>query len=510
VKFVTDVISTQDATTDEPNEATNPGDHADTTVLTSETLGDATASTELPPGDADQPLAWAPVEPAPKKKRLGLWIGLGVGVLALGAGAASTILIAPGTTVAGIPVGWLTPGAAADAIQSHVAETEVTLTGAGDAIVLTGAELGASIDARTLADQAFAERPMWNLGSWMGETVPGEITLDPAKADSTLRDAVPASFDDPIDAGVVFDAATATYVTTPSETGTGVDVSALQAAFADTIADGGKSLDFPGGPATAEPAVSDEDATEMAASLNTLISTIGFYIGDERTVMLDPATASTWFNVVDVDGELRIEADPTVIQATVDALPGLVDRAPVHATTIVDSSGKVLRTESEGINGRAITDISNLTSEVVEKLEAGEAIFPIEVTETPFESVNLLRTIDVNLSNQTATLYENGAVVNSWKISSGKAATPTDVGNFKVYAHVRSQTMKSREPDGSITETPNVPWVTYFNGDEAFHGTYWHNDFGNRRSHGCVNMPIDVAKFVYEWAPIGLEVSVHN
>ena len=70
--------------------------------------------------------------------------------------------------------------------------------------------------------------------------------------------------------------------------------------------------------------------------------------------------------------------------------------------------------------------------------------------------------------------------------------------------------MKSREPDGSITETPNVPWVTYFNGDEGFHGTYWHNAFGSPRSHGCVNMPIDVAKFVYEWSPVGLEVSVHN
>ncbi len=41
----------------------------------------------------------------------------------------------------------------------------------------------------------------------------------------------------------------------------------------------------------------------------------------------------------------------------------------------------------------------------------------------------------------------------------------------------------------------------YFNGDEALHGAYWHNNFGNRMSHGCVNMPIDVAEFVYDWAP---------
>ncbi|MFP3416360.1 hypothetical protein SB773_33515, partial [Bacillus sp. SIMBA_074] len=83
---------------------------------------------------------------------LGLWIGLGLGVVALGAGAASLVLIAPGTTVAGIPVGWMTPGAAAEAISTHLAETEVTLTGDGDDAVLTGADLGASLDATALAD----------------------------------------------------------------------------------------------------------------------------------------------------------------------------------------------------------------------------------------------------------------------------------------------------------------------------------------------------------------------
>ncbi|MFJ4173584.1 L,D-transpeptidase family protein [Microbacterium sp. NPDC089696] len=490
MKFVTDVISAQDAKTEKLTEADTALDGQDS--------------------GGDQPLAWAPIEPAPKKKRLGLWIGLGVGAVLIGAGAASAILIAPGTTVAGIPVGWLTPGAAADAISAHVSETEVTLTGTGDDVVLTGADLGATVDAAALADQAFAAHPMWNLGSWMGEPISGDIALDPATADSALRTAVPASFDDPVDAGVVFDATTASFVITPSETGTGVDLDALGAAFAEAIADGGKSLEFPGGPAEATPSVTDEDATTLATSLNTMLGTIGFYIGDERTVPIDPVTASTWFSIQDSEDGLQIVADQTAIQTTVDALPAAVDRAPVNATNIVDSAGNVLRTESAGANGRAMGDTSGLASDVAKQLEAGEGVFPISVTETPFESVNLLRTIDVNLSSQTATLYENGAVVRSWKISSGKAATPTDTGNFKVYAHVRSQTMKSREPDGSITETPNVPWVTYFNGDEAFHGTYWHSNFGNRMSHGCVNMPIDVARFVYEWAPVGLEVSVHN
>ena len=55
-----------------------------------------------------------------------------------------------------------------------------------------------------------------------------------------------------------------------------------------------------------------------------------------------------------------------------------------------------------------------------------------------------------------------------------------------------------------------MPWNTFFTYDGvAIHGTYWHNDFGARRSHGCVNVPIEVAKFVYLWtepvAPYAVE-----
>ena len=58
--------------------------------------------------------------------------------------------------------------------------------------------------------------------------------------------------------------------------------------------------------------------------------------------------------------------------------------------------------------------------------------------------------------------------------------------------------------------TEDVPWVMYFNGDQALHGAYWHNEFGRRRSHGCVNFPVGVAQFAYEWAPMGTEVRVQS
>lgn len=463
------------------------------------------ADDALPPRDGDQPLAWAPNDPAPKKKRLGLWIGLGLGVVVLGAGAASTILIAPGTTIAGVPVGWLTPGAAADAISSRLADTEVELTGAGDGIVLTGADLGAETDAKALAQEAFTDRPLWNVTAWAPESIPAEITLDPVAAERTLRAAVPDSYVDPIDAGVVFDAATSAYVVVPAVPGTAIDLDDLTSAIGAALADGDQSLEFSGDPTEAPATITDEDASATATALNGMLATIGFYVGEERTVPVLPAVAATWLSVTAQDGELSVQADPVAIQATVDTLPGLVNRAPVNAENIVDSAGKVLREQTAGVNGRELGDTSTVASDFAEKLEAGESVFPLTVSETPFTSVNLLRRIEVDLSSQRATLFENGNVVNSWAISSGLPATPTDLGHFRVYAHVRIQDMR-----GSDYVTEDVPWVTYYNGDEAFHGTYWHNNFGRPMSHGCVNMPISIAKYVYEWSPVGLEVWVHN
>ena len=50
-------------------------------------------------------------------------------------------------------------------------------------------------------------------------------------------------------------------------------------------------------------------------------------------------------------------------------------------------------------------------------------------------------------------------------------------------------------------DLPGVPWVSFFTGNgDAFHGTYWHNDFGDTSSHGCINSPNDVAKFIYLWS----------
>jgi lipoprotein-anchoring transpeptidase ErfK/SrfK len=114
------------------------------------------------------------------------------------------------------------------------------------------------------------------------------------------------------------------------------------------------------------------------------------------------------------------------------------------------------------------------------------------------------RWIDINLSTQTLTAYEGSTPVFSTLISSGSTfVTPT--GTYSILYHVRSQRMT-----GPGYDLPNVPWVMYFtHRGHAIHGAYWHNNFGQPMSHGCINMRPSEAEWLYSFAPNGARVVVH-
>jgi lipoprotein-anchoring transpeptidase ErfK/SrfK len=114
------------------------------------------------------------------------------------------------------------------------------------------------------------------------------------------------------------------------------------------------------------------------------------------------------------------------------------------------------------------------------------------------------RWIDINLSQQRITAYQGRTAVFSGLISSGVAGRRTPTGRFAVRTKIPAQRMT-----GPGYNLPGVPYVMYFAGANAIHGAYWHNNFGHPMSHGCVNMRIPEAKWLYNWASIGTPVSVH-
>ncbi len=118
--------------------------------------------------------------------------------------------------------------------------------------------------------------------------------------------------------------------------------------------------------------------------------------------------------------------------------------------------------------------------------------------------------IVVDLSQQHLYAYEGDTVVFETAVSTGRDGFNTPPGNFSVYAKLSKQTM-SGTIGGEYYNVPNVPNVMYINGGVALHGTYWHNQFGIRRmSHGCINLPLKAASWLYGWAGMGTPVTVQR
>ena len=110
---------------------------------------------------------------------------------------------------------------------------------------------------------------------------------------------------------------------------------------------------------------------------------------------------------------------------------------------------------------------------------------------------------DVDTGEQVVVAYQDNRPFFATLVASGKGM-PTPLGDYPVWAKVGSMTMANQAYEDDPYMVQGVPWVLLFQGHNAFHGAYWHDRFGNRKSHGCVNLsPLD-ARTIFESALITL------
>jgi hypothetical protein len=109
---------------------------------------------------------------------------------------------------------------------------------------------------------------------------------------------------------------------------------------------------------------------------------------------------------------------------------------------------------------------------------------------------------EVDLYEQTFAAYEGDRMVYATLISSGLNRWPTREGLFQVWTRLGEQKMSGAEGKVDYYFLEDVPYIMYFDqlNEIALHGTYWHDRFGYKHSHGCVNMPILDAEWVFNWS----------
>lgn len=138
-----------------------------------------------------------------------------------------------------------------------------------------------------------------------------------------------------------------------------------------------------------------------------------------------------------------------------------------------------------------------------------ETAGPKELSGTPHTTKRII----IDRSEQKLYAYDGEQIVMEELVSSGLDDTPTPRGEFRVFRKTPARYMQGPLPDISddYYDLPGVPWNLYFTVEGgAIHGAYWHNEFGQPHSHGCVNLALAAAKRLYDWADLGTPVIVRD
>ncbi len=107
--------------------------------------------------------------------------------------------------------------------------------------------------------------------------------------------------------------------------------------------------------------------------------------------------------------------------------------------------------------------------------------------------------IEVDLSKQLLAAYEDDKLVMTSRTATGYGSFQTPKGTHRIIRKRISSRMIGGE-GADRYDLPGVPFPSYFTVSAvATHGAYWHNDFGRRRSHGCVNMSAEAARWIWRW-----------
>lgn len=117
--------------------------------------------------------------------------------------------------------------------------------------------------------------------------------------------------------------------------------------------------------------------------------------------------------------------------------------------------------------------------------------------------------ISVDLYEQVLIAYEGDTAVFATLISSGLPQWSTNEGLFNIYLRFDRTLMSGAYSQPDFYYLEEVPWTMYFDDDIALHGTYWHDSFGYRHSHGCVNMSITDAHWLYRWTSDATDANVY-
>lgn len=436
----------------------------------------------------------------------------------------------PGSTVGGVSVGGMTRDQLTAAVRDRAADVTVEVTSGATTRTLDLTELGLTVDVDATVDTLLEAN-----GSWSGyarslvseRAVDAVVVQDAAVTEAVASSLVEAADGVGRDAGVVRAEDGRSYVVTPAVPGSTVD----PATFDDVVLAAARGLTSTTTSVRfvrTEPSVTTARATEVADAANAMIGTrIGVSDGD-RILRPSAKRQASWVTVPVVDG---VPGAPRVdierVRAWVDVVAQASAAEPTTGLRYVDAAGTVRKVVRHAVDGRTPDNAAALASTLAQRVGATQSYagrLSYDTVPATWEERRIApgaenlaypaavgeKWIDVDLGDHTMTAYVGADVVyGPISMVDGQPEKPTVTGLFHVYYKNPLMTMRGNNADGTRYETPDVPWSTFFHRGFALHGAPWRDSFGYSASHGCVNLPVGVAKWIYDFAPIGTPVASH-
>lgn len=461
-------------------------------------------------------------------------VGIVLAVLSLNTLVAAVTegVIYPGVSVAGTDLSFKTRAQALEILRQKSGSRSVTVKiGQDKSIIASNNDFGASYDPIETVEVAYSvgrNSPIALLGMLDAQkrgTLGLAYRFDQAQLKKFAAEAVGSNGRDPVNATIAITDGVPAVV--DDQPGVQLDPNKLAAVLTQAMSDGQDTV-VSIEPSPVSAPIQRQQAAAVLGKVEDLLNRSITLSYQGKVFSPSKADIGHWLifqPVVDGgDKELRVEISRAQIQGYLQSVANQVDVAPTNRkVTVLNGQESETQPGKDGsaINQQSATDaiytaMSNNQNTTV-ALTSGPIPFKTEYKRVggAIGGLDAAQYIEINLSTQQLFAWQNGQVVFTSPVVTGKDSAPTVTGVFAIYAKERNRYLNGA-PYGYDYNVFVSYWMPFVGG-YGLHDATWRPPswFGTQAfhyngSHGCVNMLTGAAAFIWSWAPVGTPVWVHN
>ena len=435
----------------------------------------------------------------------------------------------PGVSVASVPIGGLTRPEAQKLLQSRIQGYQLHFSVGTTSYNLPPAQVGVSYDVGTTLDQAYLvgrsgqfTTPLAILTSERSGHLAYSYSVNTVTEQAFIQKIVAASGQAPVDAAIVVTNGQPTVQ--PDKKGLALSPDSVQQVL-DTLTATVNTQSLHLNPTVQTARITAADTTPAIAETKQLLATPITITYQGKSFVPTAAQMGAWIiynkSPPSAAPGLTLAVDPNAIKAYLATIAKQINVSAVTQKVNVQNGASSVY--QQGQNGLAL-NTDSLAASILAAVSAKQALTIEAPTDpvafqTQYNNSTALafdQYIEVNLSQQHLWVYQNHQVIFDSPVTSGAtgAGFPTATGQFAIYAKETNRHLVGTQYGPRYNYGVFVQyWMPFYQGF-GLHDASWRSSFGGQDyyyggSHGCINLPLATAAWLFNWSSVGTPVWVH-